>query len=434
MDSMEMAQLLGPQTTPIGELRRNRFQDISEPMQRIASYLEQLASQTGTNIDAWTLAPFEGLSHEDKRGINRVFFAGKDAATVGVDKISVEVEAALAEARVKVEETQKQRIADLLANRDNNLRAAQEASGTVNRYLSHGWNAQKEVYALQEKGATYITDDLKRLLLEDFWEFESYANSIISITTKRDVVMSEKNPSAGIDRRVNLGKYLAQFHVKTASLLVYRYKQNAVAAGHYHPYLHFNGSICWGNAATTANDFLIKGKLYEVLNLLASLLVTYSPTATPYVRLLEFHALKTRVDAGQSFSEIGDPEPDDDYEQCDICEGNREECDCCRECERTVDDCSCCSICDGTNNEECGCCHDCGTERDECTACRICDSHGDECDCCKECERSGWQLGRRGHQLDCSSYVIPEPIIEEPAEPLVADDNSTIPNEDALPF
>lgn len=415
----------------IGELRKTRFLDLPIGPQIVAGYLEQLASQTGTNIDNWPFSLFALLSCSDRRAINRAFFAQAEKSVVGIKKISVETEAALTETKLKIEETQKAQLLAFTQIRDANIREASGLQNRIGQYMQAGWNAQREIYALEKRGASYIADDLKRVLAEGFWEFHKYENSIVMLATKNDVIMSEVNPTAGIERRVNLGKYLAHYYVKTTTLQVHRHQQNAIAGGHWHPYINSNGNICWGNAATSATALLTKGQLYEVFSLLASLLMTYSPTATPYQRLLEFAALKTRANSDEPFKKQADPI------ECPCCgSDNPDDCDCCRECEAIREDCNCCSICENSNRDECDCCQNCERTDSHCSRCRACHSHDDGCDCCAECGRTETALIEEGHASHCESFEEEEeeaiPTPETTSAPL--DAIPAAPAEDDLPF
>lgn len=393
------------------EARRNRFQGGTEFDVLLCSYLEQLALQTSTNIDEWTLGVFRNLTSWgslplDKRAVNKVFFEEKEKRTHTIEALSISAEAALQETKVKASETVKVRLTHLQETYKSQLTEATRTQVAADAYLKKAWEVKKEMYALKDRGANYIMDEAKKLLAEGFWEFHDYGNSILRFRTKNDVVMSEINKAAGIDRRVTLGKYLAEYRVNDASLKLKRFTQNAISHGYYHPYCNNSGAICWGNAANTASKLLSQGELYAVFNLLASLLVTYSPDASPYENLAGFALQKKRFDAKDDVRSN-----DDDEDLCDWCEQHTDDCDCCHTCETTRDECHCCSICDGDSND-CGCCHECENVRDECEGCPICGNHNDDCGCCDICGLSKRGLTREGHSNpSCPSR---EPVEEAP--------------------
>jgi predicted transcriptional regulator len=393
--------LLGNPT--FGDLRRNRFQDCDPNSQRVCQYLEQLSAQTNTVIDDWGMLAFFGIDPTDKRAINRVFFAQKDESTKNLEGVSVACEAAIVETRLRTKEAHDARITRLISNRTLNHKEAKKYQTALQNHITAAWNSQKEIYALQERGATYIADDLRKLVLESFWEFDCYENGALYLRTKHAVIMSESNPAAGIDRRVNLGRYKARLHVATMALSVERYLQNALHESYFHPYCSTSGIICWGNAGNTATQLLSEGKLYEVCNLLASLLCTYVLSSTPYIRLLEFSKKSMRFDAGEN-----PPRENNNTSTCEYCEEDFDNCDCCEECECIRDNCHCCSICEYDANG-CSCCDTCESTDDNCKRCRICDAHGD-CSCCNECDRTESLIESRGHSVECSHYVSPSDL------------------------
>lgn len=401
-----------------GALRRNRFQDCDPNSQRVCQYLEQLSAQTNTVIDDWSMLAFFDIDPTDKRAINRVFFAQKDETTKNLEGVSIACEEAIAEVTLQTNIARDARIAALITHRKHDSNEAKNYQTALQNCITAAWNSQKEIYALQERSATYIANDLRKLVLEGFWEFDSYEKGALYLHTKHAVIMSESNPAAGIDKRVNLGRYKARLHIATMALSLERYLQNALHESYFHPYCSESGTICWGNAGNTAAQLLIEGKLYEVCNLLASLLCTYVPSSTPYVRLLEFSKKSMRFDAGEN-----PPSENNNSSTCEYCEEDSDNCDCCQECECIRDNCHCCSICEGDANN-CSCCSTCESTDDNCDRCRNCDQHG-SCNCCGECNRTESRIAARGHSDECSLYVSPSNLEETTSEPNISTSEET---------
>ena len=186
---------------------------------------------------------------------------------------------------------------------------------------------------------------------------------------------------------------------------VHTHKDNVYSrTGYYHPYICSNGEICWGNAASAARDALAKGEDIPGDGLLQALLMTYTPEATPYAHLAEFHQRQN-----------GTSPP----EECGLCGEGLDDCSCiaCEHCDhRGENHCSAhfCYVCETPNRENCGCCQSCEHTEGNCKCCCICESSNhDECGCCAECERTESQLEINGHRERCDQYEEPETTTPE---------------------
>lgn len=386
------------------------------------NYIEQLASQTSTDISEWDFTPFAACPPDDRRAINKVFFHLKDERAQGLPAITITIQEVLADVAAETKKTTDARIKKLQGDHKAYLDESLVRYASAQNFLTHAWNFKKEEYALTARGSDYILTDINRVIAQGFWEYHDYANGVLRLATKVECIMSETNKAAGIDRRVNMGKYLARLNVKTMSLELHRYLQNPLApkGPYHHPYVGTDGQICWGNAASTAARHLASGQVFEVLNLLISLLVTYTPEATPYARLHEFDRCLRRYNASDSLSHMENckrcEESQDDCNCCSHCEQTESDCDCCSECNSRRDDCECCSICNGNRND-CECCSECEKTADDCTCCGTCGSDCDSCRCCQDCGRRFPRIEVDGHSTNCEFYLAPiEASPTEPAE------------------
>lgn len=383
-----------------GDHRRTRFANIPPTARSLYEYLEQLAITTGTNVDHLDMSLFLSVSMEhpfDRRAVNKIFFGLKPAEPRVVPPATEE---ALKNASIQLGHLTAQRITAIKANQKTHLTNAHQAYVRYETALALAWGNAKEIYALTGRPANYITDEIRKVLLDGFWVFQKYENQKLYLETASDIVLRETNAAAGIHRVVNMGRYVAELEFSSMRLDVLRHKQNLIANNYYHPYIS-DGDICWGNAASTSHQLLAQGAVYDVFALLASLLSTYSD-GTPYQRLSEFeheqrHGNK-RYDASDPIPEItycqfcDAPARECDCDRCNACDELIEECDCyiCSECDaRTTERCHehWCSICETAKLQSCACCTQC--RNTECSCCDVCNG-GDieECQCCFECHSS----------------------------------------------
>lgn len=408
---------------PFADLRRTRFKEFPPEFKNDLEYVEQLAVQTSTNIDSWDIVKvLTGIGMGNRRAINKAFFAHAEANKT--------IKQVLPDETVKVLESTSKEVDRIRAARLQELANVQSQAGNSAKahydsyaaQVKKAWDAEKEKAALENRPANYIAEEIKSLLADGFWQFLEYKEAKLRLATTADIVMVEKNPSAGVDRRINLGRVIGELSVRDMRLKVLKYRQNLVnRQGYFHPYISRDNDICWGNAADTSRGLLATGQVKSVYSLLASLLTSYG-NGTPWSTLAEFELVRDnqRVDATsigtteQEWCEEHEEERrscdcgdwcescDDIYDNCEcyicencsyrsedahcprhwcgICENSdRGNCGCCQECENTEGNCECCSVCGET---DCDCCTECGSNAEDCTRCEVCEYHEDHSRTC----------------------------------------------------
>jgi hypothetical protein len=302
-------------------------------------YVEQLSAQTTTNVDAWPmLEVLKDITPGDKRAINKAFFAYSASQEQAKQEqvIPPRVEKELEESSALMDEQKRRRIDELKRQAQQDLERHSQYAKSAQQMLTASWGKHKEIQALEGRPANYIAEEVKRLIKEGFWAFEKYDSGYLYLTTVQDVIMSERNKAAGVNRVINFGKLRGVLQVRDAYMQVHRYLDNLNAHGHWHTYVSSSGDVCWGNASTTAAKLLSSGQIYESYMLLASLLQTYSPDSTPHMSLSEFAQVNKRRDSSsrdRSFDEINCDEHDDYRAECG--------CDYCYDCEDHIDYCTC---------------------------------------------------------------------------------------------
>jgi hypothetical protein len=267
-------------------------------------------------------------------------------------------------------------------NRTICLRDAQSLTANIQLKLRTANDYAHRISLLKEGSGDPATEQLKKILHNPFWKFASIKTPIITFKTSTAIVMSERNTAAGIDRTVNLGKYFVDIKITNGELKVRKAENNLTVSGHWHPYVGSGGDVCWGNASDTAHDKLSRGQYGDVMDLLAALLVTYSPEATPYMRLADF-AVAAQLRQAQNRGGVATPEPEVanvDEDICGQCRNHQDDCECyyCERCDDSYTnrcDEHWCPICETDDRLDCGCCPDCNQVSDDCDRCRTCDRH-----------------------------------------------------------
>jgi hypothetical protein len=404
------------ETQTFGTLRASHFRDLPKIHQQAFQYIEQLASTTQTSIDSWNTSFLEGLDLTDKRALNAAFFkqAGASESKLSEEETKA-LEAAVQAAEKIAANLIKARVDECRSNSEYYLTQATEYYLNFARKLSEAHKQHREALACEGK-APQVREEFQKIFKNTFWKFhEVEAGSALSFITRSEIILTEKNPAAGIDRRVNFGLYRAKLNYGEARIHVLKHEKNVLSGSFYHPYVNVNGNICWGNAADAAGRAIREGRWSDVMNLLASLLTTYTPEATPYRSLFDFVRDAEQIPiTGPMCRGCGNPQANCGCDRCDLCGDLRDDCVCsfCDACDVRYRGDSCggnwceqCEECFGTEHCDAHFCSICTTyERDTCECCTACERTDDNCERCRECDNHAGV-----HSAYCSR--------NEPAEP-----------------
>lgn len=387
--------------------KRSGFNGLLPEQTKNLLYLEQLASTTQENIAEWDVSEF--LDAPDKRAINKLFFGKKETTTID-EKLVVDLMIYTEKAREQLKISE---ITQAKSNRDYTLNQARAYHRNVQQKLDEARVYAKRIEMLEGRDNGDLQNQVKKIFQNPFYEFVRTDNpqpnvelGLLKFRTRKDVILTETNKAAGIDRRVNMGRYRIDVDMRTAYLKVLNLEGTLNCSGYWHPYVSASGEICWGNATDSAHKMLVEGRIGDAMELLSSLLTHYDPTSTPYLDLYTFE--KEAIRRGQvPGKKTADPLADAEN-RCSTCDEVTDYCECayCDACEVTYnpDDncggfwCDTCHECAGTsrcethwcpicatyNAENCACCRHCGETDEDCTRCPGCDQHEGHAENCSE--------------------------------------------------
>lgn len=319
-------------------------------------YIERMAGVTGAAIDKWDILecfrnPLSATGKviiTDKRSINkRLYELDKQA------KDGVPVEGLSDQKEIKkisdliFSEIETGRRAELSRSWKDALRSASNYTETAEQYRKNAFHYFKQLSALKNSESPEIQKEINAVIQNPFWEYKGIGENndghkFLKFHTRAEIVLTEKNPSAGIDISVNVGRFEAQLVPKTSMVRVFQAGNNVLAHGYWHPYISSAGGVCWGNASDTADELLASAKYGQAFALLAALLATYDSNTTPYMDLVNFHEASQR--------NLPEALRDDDY---------------CADCSRHLDRCECepetweCNDCGHTNAHDEEYCQNC---------------------------------------------------------------------------
>lgn len=353
-------------------------------------YIERMAGVSNTDISKVDIFDVFGRKEADKallvtsKGeINKRLLALSQRAPAEPNRVLDEAQVASINAMNSAfMKRQTSRLDELKRNRASHISNAEGHITRVNEGLRQAWEIEVEINRISGHTPDFKTQ-FQQIQADGFWEFLETLDGKVMFVTKSDVVMSYKNKLSGVDIQVNMGRYKAAYHAGGGGVILLPYQRNPYASNaYYHPYVNSGGSICFGNAATTAAKLLTSMQLTEYFSLLAALLTTYDIGSNPYQSLDEFDkSFKAGIFERKT--------------PCPACGGIKGACSCkyCPKCaqEYTRRECPShwCKYCETYNKYDCDCCQECGTS-----------THSD----------------KSSHESDCSEYEETDDLDEETTE------------------
>lgn len=273
-------------------------------------YLAKIITITGKGTDSMPPDLLEGIKKcTDETAVNKLYFPWVeqfkvDGMTPGDEEFFKEI-----------------LTVDNSSQIDSLKRAASSHQGQANSFLRRAQEqleamakVNAEIRGLLASGSHSLVEDIKKLLADGWYTLSQEETAKLQVSkSTTDIVafltppirLRDVNHDAGVDQSCDMGRYIVAYRPKQAHLAVYKYKDNVVYSGYYHPHVNEGGSICWGNAAEVATSSLKNNQPSRALTALRILLQTYNDDS-PYASLHNF------IDA---FEQGEDPTLDDDSEE-----------------------------------------------------------------------------------------------------------------------
>lgn len=261
-------------------------------------YIELLATQTNTKMEPWDLLEVFGTGKgnellTNKTEINRKFFAKVEDIKSKTPAEAFALESRITEQMDAITRGMSERnISKYRRARDTLVRDAQSYFEQANRKLIQA-SEQEQLALSVEKRESTVPAQISQIVQENFWEFHQLSGTCLELLTKADIILTHKNQAAGVDLRVNMGRFKSVLDLGTMDLRVLQHERNILVSNYYHPHVNAIGQICWGTAAATAADKLPKGEVADVLRLLASVLSNYND-GNPYMHLALYQEKATQ--------------------------------------------------------------------------------------------------------------------------------------------
>lgn len=264
-------------------------------------YIETLAFQNGVNISLWNLKDLFGAKAEghtyitERNEINKIFFeALEKSKSDGSDDKWMErlTSTILPTIERSFKEKNTTHIEQLKDERRQYQRNYYEKTRQAQDYIVAAWGTYKKIQKAEakKKPEKELMDQIVLVAKSIPWSFHDFDGNFISFISRTDYIVTEKTAAAGIDHRVNFGRFKVLIEVRTLNLQVLPFEKNLNISGVIHPHVGANGIPCYGNHNATMGDYQATGKLHAMMDFLHCLLGSYSPD-NPHVALVSFQAI-----------------------------------------------------------------------------------------------------------------------------------------------
>ena len=255
-------------------------------------YVETLANQTNTKMEPWDLLAVFGTGKgnelvTDKNEINKRFFSQLEELKNKTPAAVFALEARLQTQIDNLTRAHNDRAAnEIKRQRDQQIRSATDFANRMNTAMTEAHKYEQSLMAIERREST-ITQQISRLVQESYWEFHELNGALLNLLTKNEIILTQKNPAANLDLRVNMGRFKLEINLNALSLRVLKHTDNLDIRNYYHPHVTPDGSICWGTASGLITTKLPKGEIYDSIKLLEGVLSNYND-GNPYVHLADF--------------------------------------------------------------------------------------------------------------------------------------------------
>lgn len=259
----------------------------------VVNHIDMLANSTQIDISDWNILEIFG-SGEGKKlitdfaAVNDRFFEHYRATRP--DPKDLTLDERMSQRVREIAQTQVAgRILEMESNREAHFKQASKYYKEYEKEMSAGAKLGQELIVFRRDGARGPQQQIEKILSQNFWGTPAVEGRWLYLTTNNDCVLAVKNKAAGIDLRVDLGKFAVKVDLQTLSTKVLPLEGNSHIDGHIHPYINGDGEICWGNAKSAAHRFIRSGDFVGLMTLLAALLTQYDDQGSnPYRSIIEW--------------------------------------------------------------------------------------------------------------------------------------------------
>lgn len=281
--------------------KRYRGSVLVERMIEALEYLKGLCLKANISFDLIDALPyrvetdrFHHLYVRNKKKINELFSkdllrlqAIRDAK---IDYFTTDIEIALREQYEHWESTGLDRLA---SRKQNALLEIEEYQGAINSLRTNIATIEQVLSGKTSLEKVDIVGGLTAAFRAvPFFKFKDVSRGWLKLETTADCILTEKNPSAGINHSFNFGRFEVNLSLTGLDFRVYTLKpngKNTFSDKYFHPHVSREGKVCWGNAWDRVSRAREDGDFITVFRIIAALITSYSPES-PYRALYSWVA------------------------------------------------------------------------------------------------------------------------------------------------
>lgn len=266
-------------------------------------WLENLQSQLGVMLPPDLIAKVNDCKSDDE--VNAIYFPYVQQVQAS-NKLTDEERKKLREIHTVDNSREYKNMQELL---DNSKRELSRLYGRVDSIVQDIHDRNRKLRDMVVHSEYDVSIEVDKILAGGFYSLARHKtytcpNKLLWFTT-RDITLTHKNHSAGIDLEVPMGNYYVSVNMETYDVRVEPCNNNLEYSGYYHPHVNEGGRVCWGNAAEVMAQALADMKPSVALTALQIILTTYNDES-PYASLRDFE---------ESYEMDGaDPTKDEDYD------------------------------------------------------------------------------------------------------------------------
>lgn len=286
------------------------FNRMNEPKKtehiEAVKYIQMIASTSGVDISSWDCQSIFGDGKSinsiitNRVEINRRFFEHADA--IRANRPLQQNFASLSDAiKAEIDEISRRFLLEAAARAENQIgelvRRASDYMESANSILRDAASKRASISVVPGREVN-LAQQIEEVSRSEHWEYvdtrEEFDELLVSFVSKTDVILQHRNLAAGINIRVNMGKFKVTYNLRHFTLKVLPHENNVtVDNDYYHPHVNYSGNICWGSASDAASRASTSLNFSQLMVLLTSILHCYNPD-NPYKPLEKFAAIRSQ--------------------------------------------------------------------------------------------------------------------------------------------
>jgi hypothetical protein len=165
---------------------------------------------------------------------------------------------------------------------------------SANSYIEQKIRCIEQLNQITDNPETTFINQVEEILATQKYRLARIDSDKIIFDINDDIINTYKNPKAGIDIRVNLGKFSLQIKWRNMRSTLIRREKNIRAYEYFHPHYCSSGNPCLGNLSEIMEEAQVNKDLVKIVEINESLMKNYN-SGNPYASLEKFAMASQQV-------------------------------------------------------------------------------------------------------------------------------------------